>query len=102
MLQFVALNQQEIIKRAEFLLTFLNLQGVNGRKMVKLELLFDKEVISSVWMDTINQMFQSLLETEHLGQMTFYDLQVRVSTLSLTMPTDTWMYRIDFTGEPGN
>ena len=85
----MALNQQEIIERAEFLMTFSNLRGVDGRKMVKLELLFDKEVISSEWMDDINRLFQCLLKTEHLGKMTFSKLQVRVPILSLIITADT-------------
>ena len=75
-LQFIAIIQQEIIERAEYLMTFLNLQGVDGRVMVKMEVRFDKEVLSSEWMDDINRMFHSLLETGHLGQMTFLELQV--------------------------
>ena len=78
-LQFIAMNHQEIIERAEILLTFLDLQRADDRKMVKMELRFDKEVISSEWMDDINRVFQCLLETGHLGQMTFSGLQVRVS-----------------------
>ena len=77
-LQFIAMNQQECIERAEILPTFLNLRGVNGGKMVKIELRFDTEVISSEWMDDINQLFQYLQQTVHLGQMTFSELQVRV------------------------
>ena len=84
-LQFVAMNQQDIIERAEILTTFSNLRGVDSGKMVKMELRFDKEVISSEWMDTINRLFQSLLETGHLGQMTFSELQVRVSDVSCTL-----------------
>ena len=83
-LQFVAF-QQEIIERAEFLPRFLNLQEEDGGKMLKIECRFDKEVISSEWMDTINRVFQCLLETGHLGQMPFSELQVRVSILSLIM-----------------
>ena len=75
-LQFIAMHQQEVIERAEFLMTFSNLRGANGRNIAKLEVRFDTEVISSEWMGDINRMFQSLLETEHLGQMTFSELQV--------------------------
>ena len=99
-LQFVARNQREIIERAEILTTFLNFKGVHGGEMVKFELRFDKEVISSEWMDDINRMFQYLLETGRLGQMTFSELQVRVSISSLTIHSDTLMNRADFAGEP--
>ena len=53
-LQFLAINHKEVIERAEFLPTFPNLREVDGGKMVKLELRFNKEVISSVQMDDIN------------------------------------------------
>ena len=77
-LQFVAMNQKEVIERAEFLTTFSNLRGVDGRKMVKTELRFNKEVISSEWMDDINRLILSVLESEHLGQMTLSGLQVLI------------------------
>ena len=98
-LQFLAINHKEVIERAEFLPTFPNLREVDGGKMVKLELRFNKEVISSVQMDDINRMFQCLLETGHLGQMTFSELQVRVSTLLFCMISFTLMDHTDFTGQ---
>ena len=72
-LQFLAMNQEEVIGRTECFGKFLNFEG---RKMVKLELRFSREVISSGMMDDINQMFQCLLGTRQLGQMDFSQLQV--------------------------
>ncbi len=74
-LQFVATEHEDVVNRAECLLTF---QNVDGRRRVKIEWRFSSEVISRVRMDEINQMVQSLWEGQ-LDQMTFYDLQVRAS-----------------------
>ena len=82
MLQFAAMNQKETIKRAEVLHSRLNLRGMDHQRMIKMELRFDKEVISSELMDDINRLFQCLLKTGHLGQITFSGLQVRVSIVS--------------------
>ena len=72
------MNQQEIVERAEFMKSFLNF---DGRKMVKIELRFDKEVVSADRMDDLNRQFESLLESEHLGQMTFSELQAECPSL---------------------
>ena len=81
-LQFTAMNQKETINRAEAFNSRLNLRGMDDQRMIKLELRFDKEVISSELMDDINQLCQCLLKTGHLGQITFSGLQVRVSIVS--------------------
>ena len=65
-------DQQEFVENAKIKRTMLDF---NGQNMLKIEIQFDKKVISDRWIRAIDRDFGSLLQTDTLSQMTFADLQ---------------------------